>query len=69
MLQILLYKGSPCSEIYKLGEDSPIPKFIQLKIRRRDGVESLTTLEEGEYNVPIDACIKHVFLAKSQNAQ
>ena len=41
----------------KLGEDSPIPKFIHLKIRRRDGVESLTTLEEGEFKVPIDGCI------------
>ena len=41
----------------KLGEDSPIPKFICLKIRRRDGVESLTTLEEGEFKVPIDGCI------------
>ena len=28
----------------KLGEDSPILNFIHLKIRRRDGVESLTTL-------------------------
>ena len=37
----------------KIGEDSPIPKFIYLKIRRRDGVESLTTLKEGEFNVPI----------------
>ena len=27
---------------YKTGEDSPIPKFIYLKIRRRDGVQSLT---------------------------
>ena len=42
----------------KIGEDSPIPKFIYLKIRRIDGVESLTTLEEGEFNVPIDDCIK-----------
>ena len=33
----------------KLGEDSPIPKFMHLKIRRRDDVESLTTLEEGEF--------------------
>ena len=62
----------------KLGEDSPIPKFIplkirrwdhgrtsrfdveimsNLKIRRRDGIESLTTLEEGEFKVPIDNCI------------
>ena len=43
---------------YKIGEDSPIPKFMYLKIRRRDGVESLTTLEEGELKVPIDGCIK-----------
>ena len=42
----------------KLGEDSPIPKFIHLKIRRRDGVKSLTTLEEGEFKVPIDGCIR-----------
>ena len=42
----------------KIGEDSPIPKFINLKIRRRDGVESLTTLEEGEFKVPNDGCIK-----------
>ena len=41
-----------------LGEDSPIPKFIHLKIRRQYGVESLTTLEEGEFKVPIDGCIK-----------
>ena len=27
------------------------------KIRRWDGVESLTTLEEGEFKVPIDGCI------------
>ena len=40
----------------KFGEDSPNPKFIHLKIRR-DGVESLTTLEEGEFKVIIDGCI------------
>ena len=45
----------------KLGEDSPIPEFIHLKIRRRDGVESLTTLEEGEFKAPIDGCIKVTF--------
>ena len=39
----------------KIGEDSPIPKFIYLHIRRRDGVESLTTLEDGEFKVPIDS--------------
>ena len=43
----------------KLGEDSPFPKFIRLKIRRRDGDESLTTLEEGEFKVPIDGCIRN----------
>ena len=41
----------------KIGEGSPIPKFIYLKIRHRDGVESLTTLEEDEFKVPIDGCI------------
>ena len=45
----------------KIGEDSPIPKFIYLKIRCRDGVESLTTLEEGEFKVPIDGCISTPF--------
>ena len=44
----------------KLDEDSPIPKFTHLKIRRRDGVESLTTLEEGEFKVPIDGCINMI---------
>ena len=39
----------------ELGEDSQNPKFIQLKIRRRDGVESLTTYEEGEFKVPLMA--------------
>ena len=42
-----------------IGEESLIPKFIYLKIRRRDGVESLTTLEEGEFKVPIDGCINN----------
>ena len=42
----------------EIGQDSPIPKFIYLKIRRRDGVESLTILEEGEFKVPIDGCIR-----------
>ena len=48
----------------ELGEDSPIPKFMHLKIRCRDGVESLTTLEEGEFKVPIDgyfSTIKNTF--------
>ena len=42
----------------KLGEDLPISKCINLKIRRQDGVESLTNPEEGEFKVPIDGCIK-----------
>ena len=42
----------------EIGQDSPIPKFIYLKIRRRDGIESLTILEEGKFKVPIDGCIK-----------
>ena len=41
----------------KLGQDSPFPKFLHLKIRRRNGVESLTTLEEGEFKFAIDGCI------------
>ena len=44
------------------GQDSPIPKFITLKIRRRDGIESLTILEEGDFKVPIDGCISDLFL-------
>ena len=42
----------------KLSQDSPFPKFLHLKIRRRNGVESLTTLEEGEFKFAIDGCIK-----------
>ena len=45
----------------KIGEDSTIPTFIYLKIQRRDGVESLTTLEEGEFKVPIDGCINVLY--------
>ena len=41
----------------KLGQDSPFPKFLHLKIRRRNGVESLTILEEGEFKFAIDGCI------------
>ena len=33
---------------------------MHLKIRRRDGVETLTTLEEGELKVPIDGCIRQL---------
>ena len=46
----------------EIGQDSPIPKFIYLKIRRQDGVESLTILEEGEFKVPIDGCINSIIL-------
>ena len=41
-----------------LGEDSPFPKFMNLKIRRRNDVASLTILEEGEFKLAIDGCIK-----------
>ena len=57
LLQMLLGEDSSGPK-NKIGEDSPIPKFIYLKIRCRDGVESLTTLEEGESKVPIDGCIR-----------
>ena len=42
----------------QLDEDSPVPKFIHLMIRRWDGIKSLTTLEEGEFKMPIDTCIR-----------
>ena len=42
----------------KLSQDSPFPKCLHLKIRRRNGVESLTTLEEGEFKFAIDGCIR-----------
>ena len=38
-------------------ENSTIPKCIHLKIRRRDGVEYLTTLDEGQLKMPIDGPI------------
>ena len=44
----------------KLGQDSPFPRFLHLKIRRRNGVESLTTLEEGEFKFAIDGCINRL---------
>ena len=59
LLQMLLGEDSPGPKV-KIGEDSPILKFIYLNIRRRDDVESLTTLEEGEFKVPIDSCIKQI---------
>ena len=49
----------------KIGEGSPIPKFIYLKIRRRDGAEYLTTLEEGEFKVPLDGCINFAHVSKT----
>ena len=39
----------------KIGDDSPIPKLIYLKIRRRDGVKSLMIFEEGEFKLAIDS--------------
>ena len=43
----------------KLGEASPIPKFIHLKIQRWwDGIKSLTTLKEGEFKVPLTATLR-----------
>ena len=42
----------------KLGQDSPSQEFLHFKTRRRDGVESSMTLEEVEFNMPIDDCIK-----------
>ena len=50
----------------KLGQDSPFPKFLHFKIRRRNGVESLTTLEEGEFKFAIDGCIN--FLSTGWNS-
>ena len=50
----------------KLGEDSPIPKFIHLKLRRRDGVESLTTLEESELKVSVDSCISRLIYVSTE---
>ena len=38
---------------------------MHLKIRRRDGVKSLTTLEESEFKVPIDGCINYTRNIKS----
>ena len=43
----------------KLGQDSPIPKFKQLKIWRHVELASnlSMTLEEDEFNMAIDVCI------------
>ena len=43
----------------KLGEDSPILKFIRPKIQ--DGVESLMTLEEDKFKVLSDGRITSFF--------
>ena len=43
-------------------------KFIHLKIQSRDGVESLTTLEEGGFKVPIDGCTSVTFLLLAKNS-
>ena len=50
----------------EIGQDSSIPKFIYLKILRRDGVESLTILEEGEFKVPIEGCISGFRISRSK---
>ena len=52
----------------KLGGDSLIPKFVHLKNRRQDGVESLTTLKEGEFKVPTDGCINISFKSVCHNS-
>ena len=44
----------------EIGEDSPIPKFVYLKIQRRNGVETLTPFGEGEFKVPTDDCINQI---------
>ena len=41
----------------ELGEESPIPKSIQLKIQHQDSVKSLINHEEGEFKMPIGGCI------------
>ena len=51
MLQILSAK---IHHVQKYNRLRFIPKFIFLKARRRDGVESLTILEESEFKVSID---------------
>ena len=35
---------------------------MYLKIRRRNGVEFLTTFEEGEFKLAIDGCISDIHL-------
>ena len=42
----------------KLDEDATIQKFIHGKIQCPDAIESLMTLEEGVFKMPIDSCIK-----------
>ena len=56
-LAIATARGRSYWETGELGVDSPIPKFIHFKIPRRDGVESLTTLQEGGFKVLINGCI------------
>ena len=60
MLQISLGKGSPCPKINKAKiHHSPIPQDLR---SRWLGVESLTTLEKGEFKMPIDAYIRVPFV-------
>ena len=53
---MLLGKDSPRPK-NKQGEDSPFPKFLHHKIRRRNGVESLTILQEGSSSWPLTAAL------------
>ena len=60
MLQILF--KVKIHHVQKLnGLRLTIPRFIYLKIRRRDGVETLTILQEGELKVPFDGCISILY--------
>ena len=40
---------------------------MHLKIGHWDGVESLTTLEEGEFKLAIDSCIEHKHVDKQRD--
>ena len=44
----------------KIGEDSPIPKFLYLKIRRQDGVEFLTPLRRVSSRCPLTAALVNI---------
>ena len=42
----------------KLGDDSPTPKWINLKIQGWDGTEPLMTFEEGQFKMLTEGCIR-----------